>query len=295
MNKRIVILGPTATGKSDVGVCLAKKFGGEIISADSRQVYTGLDIGTGKIPKREMHGVHHHLLDIANPKKQFSVSDYQKHAEKVIRSIYKNKHVPIIVGGTGLYIDAITKDTTFPAVPPNHALRKKLGKKSAAQLFAMLKKKDPARAKTIDSKNPRRLIRALEIIEVLGKVPRSSTQKRDDVLYIGLMLSPDKLRLKIKQRIALRMKQGMVAEARTLHARGLSYKRMRELGLEYRFLADLLEKRNTKSEFLEQLATAIWQYSRRQMTWFKKNKDIVWFNPKEMGRIEKKVMTFLKA
>ena len=169
--KVLVILGPTAIGKSALAVKLAKRFDGEVISADSRQVYKGLDIGTGKITKKEMGGIPHHLLDVADPKKQFSVSDFVREANHALAMIYHSGRVPIIVGGTGFYIDALTGDVSLPEVPPDKLLRAKLNKLSNEELFEILKKKDPERAETIDRHNKVRLVRALEIIEALGKVP----------------------------------------------------------------------------------------------------------------------------
>src|SRR3989344_169364 len=169
--KVVVIVGPTASGKSALAVRLAKRLGGEIISADSRQVYRRLDIGTDKITKREMGGVPHHLLDVANPKEQFSVSKYRKLADESLRYVVQKDKLPIVVGGTGFYIDVLTKAVALPDVPPNKTLRKGLGKMSARKLFKMLKEKDSSRAKTIDRNNKVRLIRALEIIDSLGYIP----------------------------------------------------------------------------------------------------------------------------
>ena len=167
----IAILGKTATGKSDLAVLLAKKWDGEVISADSRQIYRGLDLGTGKITKREMKGIPHHLLDIADSKKQFSVSEYKNLADKTIGEIISRGKLPIICGGTGLYIDAVLKNIVVPEVPPNKKLRKELEKKTVPQLFVILKKLDSRRAKEIDANNPRRLIRAIEIATALGSIP----------------------------------------------------------------------------------------------------------------------------
>src|SRR3989338_8024568 len=170
--KIIVILGPTASGKSALGVKLAKKINGEIISADSRQVYKGLDIGSGKITKKEMRGVPHHCIDIVSPKKIFTVVDFKKCADKAIEKNFAKNKTPIIVGGTGLYIQAIVDNIVLPEVKPNWKLRKELEKKTTEEMFKMLKKLDPERAKNIDAKNPRRLIRAIEIAKSLGKMPK---------------------------------------------------------------------------------------------------------------------------
>src|SRR3989344_9637740 len=159
----IVIVGPNASGKSELGVKLAKKMNGEIISADSRQVYKGLDIGSGKITKKEMRGVRHHWLSVADPKKVFTALDFKKIAERAIYDIISRNKVPIIVGGTGFYIDAALGRVKLGGVSPNLKLRKKLGGKSATELLKILKKLDSKRAKTIEQKNPRRLIRAIEI------------------------------------------------------------------------------------------------------------------------------------
>lgn len=293
--KLIVILGQTATGKSDLAVRLALKFNGEVISADSRQVYRGLDIGTGKITKEEMRGVRHHLLDVLSPRRQFSVAEYQKLARQAMADIARRGKIPIICGGTGLYIDAVVNGKTFPEVPPNPNLRKQLNSKTSKQLFEILKKLDPRRAKNIDAKNPRRLIRAIEIAMALGCVPRYTLHATHyKILKIGLKLQDKKLRKNIHKRLVKRMGQGMVAEAKRLHARGLSWKRMEALGLEYRYLSKYLTGKISKEEMLKKLETEIWRYAKRQMTWFKRDKEIKWFYPSETGKIELAVKKFLK-
>lgn len=295
MQKVIVILGPTAVGKSSLGVELARAYRGEIISADSRQVYTGLDIGTGKIPKKEMRGVLHHLLDIASPKKQISVATYQRLARKRLEEIEVRGNVPVIVGGTGLYIESIINDVSLPEVPPNARLRRKLEKKSAAELFVMLKRLDPKRAETIDVSNPRRLTRAIEIATSLGNVPPYQNTPRADIdpLLIGLTLPFDRLREKIAFRLRVRLKDGMIAEVRKLHAKGLSWKRMEALGLEYRYLSRYLRELLTKDEMIKKLQLEIVHYAKRQMTWFKRDKRIEWFKPTEKRAIRKKIGEFL--
>ena len=287
--KVIAVVGPTASGKSALGIFLAQKLGGEIISADSRQVYKGLDIGTGKVTKKEMAGVPHHLLDVSSPKNQFSADNFVKHSEKAIKDITGSDliyqvtsraqfhRVPIVVGGTGFYVDALLGRITLPQVQPNRALRARLEKLSTEKLFAMLKQKDPARAKTIEPEHKRRLVRALEVAEVLGKSPPPRRQEqKHEVLWLGLNPGEKKLKKNIRTRLFARMRDGMVAEAKRLHARGLSYKRMEELGLEYRYLARLLQHKISKKEFAEQLEREIGKYAKRQMRWFKHNHDIHW-------------------
>jgi tRNA dimethylallyltransferase len=292
--KILVILGPTATGKSDLAVKMAKRFRGEVISADSRQVYKGLDIGTGKITQAEMQGVHHWLIDVVSPKKTFTVTEWNKIADDKIAAILKRRKLPIICGGTGFYIQSIVEELSLPEVPPNETLRKKLEGKSAVEFSAMLKKLDPERLKNIDTKNPVRLIRAIEIATALGKVPKIRRQDSPyDILQIGLLPDSATLKKRIHARLLARIKKGMIAEAQKLHDRGLSYARMRELGLEYRYVADFLEKKLTKEELIEKLDTEIRRYAKRQMTWFKRDKSIRWFKPDETRKIVGEIRRFL--
>ena len=277
-------MGPTTSGKSDLAVQLAKKMKGEIISADSRQVYKGLDIGTGKITKKEMRGVPHHLLDIVSPKKQFSVAQYLQHTNSAIAEIVCRGKLPIICGGTGFYIDALLGKISIPEVPPNPKLRKQLETRSTEELFNILKNLNPERAENIDRRNPRRLVRAIEIAVASGKIKRRKKEKlKYDAYKIGIRIEEKELRERINKRLRSRIKKGMVKEAIKLHRKGLSYKRMRELGLEYRRLADLLENKITKTEFVNLLQNEIWQYAKRQMTWFKRDREIKWLSPIEVA------------
>ena len=276
--KIIVILGQTATGKSDLAVKIARRVKGEIISADSRQIYKGLDIGTGKITKKEMKGVPHHLLDVANPKNparppksgaggNFTVAEYKKLADEKIKDILKRKKVPIICGGTGFYIDAITKGTIFPEVPPNYKLRKQLVTKSAIALFVALKKLDKRRAKNIDPKNKIRLIRAIEIAKALGKVPHLAVKPPSyKFIKIGLYLPSDKLKKKVSKRVKKMFQDGLLNEIKKLKKAGISNKRLSELGFEY------------FNPTYEKVVKGTLQYAKRQITWFKRDKEIRWFN-----------------
>jgi len=298
--KIIVILGPTASGKSNIAVAIAKKFNGEIISADSRQVYKGLDIGTGKITKKEMAGVPHHLLSVADPRKQFTVTDDQTLTNLAIARIVNIGKAPIICGGTGFYISALLGEINIPEAKPNKMLRKQLEKKSIAELFEILQKLDPVRAGNIDRQNPRRLVRAIEVAKTLGSVPelpirnsKSEIRNKFKILKIGIKLGKEELRKRINERLGSRIKKGMIDEAKQLYEHGLSYKRMRELGLEYRRLADFFEGKISKRELITLLQNEIWQYAKRQMTWFKRDKNILWFPP-SIKKVEKEVKNFLK-
>jgi len=276
--KIIAVVGPTASGKSDLTVFLAKKFRGEIVSADSRQVYRGMDIGTGKVTKKEMQGIPHHLLDILDPSEDFSAAEYQKLAFRAIRAILRRKKLPILVGGTGFYIQAVVDNFQFPEVAPNQALRAKLEQKTTEELFGILKLFDPGRAKTIDTRNRRRLIRALEI-RMTTKQPSLPLQQRTrifDTLLIGISPDKDELRSRITKRLRLRLAKGMIDEVYTLHQKGISYERLERFGLEYRYIAQYLQKKLSKKEMEAGLARAIKQYARRQMTWFRRDKRIHW-------------------
>ena len=286
-----MILGPTASGKSALAVKMAKKINGEIISADSRQVYKGLDIGSGKITKKEMSGIPHYCMDIISPKKIFTVVDFKKCAEKAIEKIFAKNKIPIIVGGTGLYIQAIVDNIVLPEVKPNWKLRKELEKKTTEEMFGMLKKLDPERARNIDAKNPRRLIRAIEIAKKLGKTPKlMSMSRRDlDIRQIGIKLPDEILKKNIEKRIKKMLKNGLVAETKKLKSSVLPWKRIYELGFEYKYPALFLQNKISKDEMLSKMLIENWQYAKRQMTWFKKDKRIKWNkNYKEFGKLIKK-------
>lgn len=297
MERILVIVGPTASGKSGLAVGLAKMFGGEVVSADSRQVYKGLNIGTGKVTKKETAGIAHHLLDIASPKRTFSAGDFVKAAHKAIEDIQSRGKLPIVAGGTGFYIDALCGRIELPNVAPNPALRKKLAGKSAAQLFAMLMKKDLKRARAMNTPSERnnvvRLIRALEIASAPRVKNALRLDLRADTLWIGISPSMTVLDKKIRSRLLQRMQAGMVAEAKRLKKSGVSYKRMRELGLEYRSLADFLEEKITKEEMIETLYSEIRRYARKQTGYWNRNQDITWFDPKDSRKIEMLVSQWL--
>lgn len=316
--KIIVVLGPTASGKSDLGIKLARKFNGEIVSADSRQVYRGMDIGTGKVIRDETRGaswaakvplvsegIAHHMLNVVSPKTNFSAGQFVKRAHKAIADIQKRNKIPIIVGGTGFWIDSLVYDIPLPEVKPNLKLRKQLDNKTPAQLFAILKKLDPVRAKDIEKNNPRRLIRAIEIASYKGSTfvrfeVTDFYKKKNNLMILGLSSIRGKLAERIENRLKQRLQQGMLGEVRRLHKQGVSWKRLESFGLEYRQISEYLASKKfkvksiknfKKSEYYQKLLREIIKYSKRQMTWFKRNDNIHWV--KSQSEAEKLVKKFI--
>ncbi len=272
-SKIIVICGPTATGKTAKSIELAKKLGGEVISADSRQIYKYLNIGTAKITIKEMEGIPHHMIDIVEPNKKFSVAQYKKMTEEIIQDIHSRGKIPILVGGTGMYIDAVIYNRNFPEVPPNPELRSELKQLDTIQLYARIVELDPMRAETIDKDNRVRLIRAIEIAEALGSVPaQEPTESPYDVEIHYIDLPDNELKEKIHTRNVHRLENGLIEEIEMLHKdHGLSWKRMNELGLEYRYVSQFVQGEiETKEKLIEILDQKTWQYVKRQRTWFKK-------------------------
>ncbi len=291
----IVIVGPTASGKSALAVSLAEQIGGEVVSADSRQVYKGLNLGSGKITARETKGIPHHLLDVASPRQTFSAARFRTLGMRALRDIVRRRKIPIVCGGTGFYIRALVDGIALPEVKPNQALRKKLAALPAEKLFALLKRKDPARAAAIDAKNPHRLIRALEIAEVLGKVPTHPPKPIPyETLFIGVRKEKKELERAIRRRFTVRMKKGMLAEVRKLHAEGLSWKRLESFGLEYRALALFLEKKITKEEMEAAVIRESVAYAKRQMTWFSHDPRVHWISkPSDAMKLAGKLISSL--
>ncbi len=277
-SKTIIILGPTASGKSALAIEIARKVGGEIISVDSRQVYRGMDIGSGKVSKAEQKQAKHHLIDVVDPNTDYNVTDFLRDALVAETAIRKASKIPIFCGGTGFWIQAYMEHQSFPGVKPNPELREKLREHSVDELFAMVEAKDPRRALTIDRKNPLRLIRALEIIEVLGAVPEANHVKIKNEDYTILALNPDKkqLEIKIRNRLKERFKLGMVKEIETLVKSGVSFKRLEALGLEYKYIAIFLQKKMRRNDMEVELLREILRYVKRQMTWLRRMETQGW-------------------
>jgi tRNA dimethylallyltransferase len=294
LKKLIVILGPTASGKTELAIKLAKEFNGEIVNADSRQVYKGMDIGTAKPTKKEMEGIPHHLLDVASPKRKFTVAQYRKLALKSIEKIQKRKKIPFLVGGTWFYIKAVVDGIVIPEVPPDWKLRRKLEKKSPKELYKILKKLDPKRAKTIEKENKRRLIRAIEICKKLKKVPPLKFSPLPySVLMIGIEKSKTELEERIKKRFFDWLKRGLILEVIKLRKMGISFKRIEEFGMHYREIAKYLQGKISESEMIENSIKGIKNYAKRQINWFKKDKRVNWV--KNYKGAEKLVKKYLKT
>ena len=299
----MVILGPTASGKSAAAIRLAKKFDGEIISADSRQIYRGMDMGTGKVEgtwneKNKAlisEDIAHHAIDIVDPNEDFNVADFKKYANKKIEEILHRGKVPIICGGTGFWISAVVDDLDFPEVAPDWKLREELGKKSAEDLFAELEKIDPERTVSIDPNNKFRLIRATEICKALGSVPKPKTREQKSIPYeflqIGIKTEKEDLHSKIKKRLDERFDLGMIEEVEGLYKNNVSWERLEGFGLEYRRIAEFLQGKISEGEMKEKLYFDIVHYAKRQMTWFQKDKRIVWLET--YGEIEKETKGFI--
>jgi len=281
MQKLVVILGTNASGKSELGIRLANHFGGEVVSADSRQVYRGLDLGTGKITPAQAGTVKHHLIDVADVSEYFTLAQYQRAAYSAIDSIAGAGKLPLLVGGTGLYISAIVEGYELVDVPPNDPLRAELECLPTAQLVERLEKSDPDAARRIDQNNRRRLIRAIEIASA-GRA-HSAAQKsspRYHCLQLGLTWPGEILEARIEKRLTERLANGMVDEVAGLRSRGVSDLRLDKLGLEYRHITRYLRgELRTLDDLRLQLRTAIRQFGKGQLTWFKRDSRIIWLDP----------------
>jgi len=275
MQKLIIILGPTASGKTDLSIELAKKFKAEIVSSDSKQIYIGMDIGTGKVT--EMQGIPHHLLSIIRPNERFSVSSFQKLATEKI----KNIKTPFLVGGSPFYIYSIVEGWIFPEIQADNKLRQELENKSKQELFNILKELDQLRAETIDKHNKVRLIRAIEIAKQLGKVPKLKKSPLFDCLLIGV--NRDDLKDRIEKRTNQMFEQGLEQEVRKL-------KDIPPI-IGYQEWIEYFKGNISKEQVKEKIIKNTISFSKRQMTWFKKDKRIHWIkNQKQAEKLIKEFM-----
>ena len=274
--KLIVVEGTTASGKSDLGVELARVFDAEIVSADSRQVFRGLDLGSGKITPEETRGVPHHLIDVCNPGDFFSMHDFQKKAYAAIDDILARGRLPMLVGGTGLYIASVTDGYVMSDRMPDLAYRDALEQLTTPQLYQMLLEKVPDI--DVDAKNRNRVMRILEKIHD-GDDHRPQKQPRYNCLKLGVAFDRPTLKERIDIRLNKRMEMGMVDEVRRLLAQGASVEFMLKLGLEYRYITQLITGEFESEEAMcAELSLAIKRFAKRQMTWFRRDKEIHWLD-----------------
>lgn len=274
--KLVVIEGTNASGKSGLGVALAAHYGGEVVSADSRQVFRGLDLGSGKITPEEMQGVRHHLIDIAEPNEFFSMHDFQRLAYEAVDDVRARGRMPFLVGGTGLYVASVTEGYVMSDTEPDLEYRAYLETMDTPKLYEMLRALRPEME--IDEKNRNRVMRQLEKIHD-GDDHSAPNAPRYDCLKLGVTWPRPVLRARIDERLDRRLEQGMIEEVQGLLDRGASVEFLKKLGLEYRFITQyLIGEIPDRNEMVELLRTAIKQFAKRQTTWFRRDKDIQWLD-----------------
>jgi tRNA dimethylallyltransferase len=293
--KIIAIVGPTAAGKTSLSITIAKHVHGEVISADSRQVYEGMDIGTSKVTEAEMDGVSHHLLDIAKPMEVYTAADFTRDANRAITDITSRDKTPIIAGGTFFYLDLLRGKMQAAPVEPDQELRTKLEKYSNEELLQLLETKDARRAADVDPHNRRRLIRSLEIIETLGSVPPVVPVASDyEWLIFGVTQEKEELRERFRQRAALWLTDGFQNEVERLLEEGVTRARFQEMGFEYTLMLQLIDKELTEAEFIDRFEEKNWQYAKRQLSWLRKDDAIIWVDPSDTNSILESVDNFLE-
>ena len=276
MDKLIAIVGPNASGKSSLSVELALRFGAEIVSADSRQVFRGLDLGSGKISPEGMKGVKHHLIDVAEPGDFFSMADFQRLAYAAIDGITARGKLPMLVGGTGLYVESVVKGYELSDKMPDLSYRDELEKLATPELYGMLTQKLPGIE--IDKNNRNRVMRALEKLHD-GDDTVPGAKVRYDTLTLGVSWDRETLKTRIDERLMRRNAEGMIREVETLRQNGVSDEFLLKLGLEYRYITEYLRGEwVSEDEMLSELGLAIKRFAKRQMTWFRRDKSIRWLD-----------------
>ena len=301
----VIITGPTASGKTALSIELAKQIGGEIISADSMQVYRHMDIGSAKVTKEEMDGVPHHLIDVLEPSEEFNVVRFQEMARKAMEEIYERGKIPIIAGGTGFYIQALLYDIDFTETDENNSIREELEQKArtegASVLHAMLKEIDPESAEAIHENNVKRVIRAIEFYRQTGKkISDHNRQEREksspyQFLYYVIDLPRELLYSRIEQRVDQMIEQGLVEEVKALQAMGCTRDMVSMQGLGYKEILDYLNGQLTLDEAVYVLKRDTRHFAKRQLTWFRRERDVRWLELETFaGSREKMLGTVLK-
>ena len=287
-NKVIAIAGPTASGKTSLAIEIAKALKTEIISADSRQIYKEFDIATAKPSKQEMQGIKHHLIDVVSPEEEFTVADFADKAAEVMRNLFEQGKIPVVAGGTGLYFRILLENYDMPKVAPDKELRKKLHnieKEQGVQaLYDLLKQQDPVLAENMHPNNTVKIIRALEVCKTLG-IPMSQAQKKKDPLYdviwigLGHLNGEDRQFLynRTDKRVDLMLEQGLEQEAKKLYEKyGKINSLLKTIG--YQEFIDYFEEKISYEQCIEKIKQNTRRYAKRQLTWFRRNEDIKWFD-----------------
>lgn len=297
----IVILGATASGKTVLAVRLAYELEGEIISADSRQVYRGMDMGTGKdLNQYVINGkkINYHLIDVVEPHEEFSLFDFQKQFYEIFTDLRQKNILPIMVGGTGLYLEAVLAAYDLPIAPRDESLRKKLSVKTKKELQEMLLSLKPNVHNKTDLEDQERLIRAIEIELARNIVSNKSYNPDIDAVVFGIRWEREILRQRITNRLKERLNQGMVEEVKALNEKGIYWQRLESFGLEYRYIALYLQNKISYAEMTQELNTGIHQFAKRQETWFrrmeKKNIAINWINGDDYDALKEHAVKYLR-
>jgi tRNA dimethylallyltransferase len=294
----IVICGATATGKSDLAVALAEKLGGQIINADSMQLYKGMDIGTAKLSIEERKGIRHHLIDVLSVREEASVAQYQNDARNLIDQLLEQSIPAIVVGGTGLYIKAILDDLNFPDTDPE--VREKIARQAEELgvdvMHERLTRLDPAAAAAIPKENVRRVVRALEVIELTGRpytanLPRVGSTKYPDARQFGLVMERETLHERIDLRVEKMWDKGLVREVRDLMGEGLLEGRTAQAALGYAQIIKFAQGEMTEEEAKEETKRATRQYARRQETWFSRDERITWVKKAPISELVTKIVS----
>ncbi|MCR5830003.1 MAG: tRNA (adenosine(37)-N6)-dimethylallyltransferase MiaA [Lachnospiraceae bacterium] len=295
MEKLVVIAGTNASGKSDLAVGIARAVDGEVISADSRQVFRGLDLGSGKISPAEMQGVPHHLIDVAEPDTYFSLAQYQKLAYEAIDGALARGKRPLLTGGTGLYINAVADGYELEPGEPVADIRSRVENMSCEELLEIIKRSDPEGAEKLDPCNKRRLERAAEKV-MTGKRLENRANKRYDTLVLGITWPRQELYDRIEVRLKRRLEENMIGEVEGLRAAGVSDDFLYRLGLEYRYILLYLQGKLTYEKFYEELFKEIRHLAKEQMTWFRKRQDMIWIDMKDdpLGKALEHIERFMK-
>lgn len=285
--KVIVICGPTASGKTALSIELAKKIDGEIVSADSMQIYKDMNIGTAKPTKEEMQGINHYLIDFVSPDERYSVADYKQDAKKAIREILKKEKTPIIVGGTGLYVDSLIYEIEYPNIKFDEEYREKLEKEAnengLKELYEKAKEIDSEAIQKISKNDKKRILRILEIYHATGKnkTEQEIESRKKEVEYdykvYALKWDRGKLYERINKRVDIMIEQGLVDEVKSVYKKYNKFPTAMQ-GLGYKEVVEYLENKTTKEEMIEKIKQETRRYAKRQMTWFRKNKQTIWLN-----------------